>query len=346
MLLKRIVGPLAVALVLLMGLVGVAQAKQFAMSGKWVQRRGVAYIPAQPQQYGVPAISGAVVSVQPAGTMTVPANQFGGTFSVNWPLPQPSLVQMSSHFTNNAPKSTGTMKAGHWTATRAFANFNWCPGFTGNPACASPNQGTGHGLIKYTAGPNQYGGTMQMLSGGGGTISFQISAAGPTIAHNPFGGATGAAPTEGPGGPYANSTLDDVLPAGVVTVGAAFSAYGLITVPGVPVGYGTTATWDIFGFPWTTGVVQVQGTQAGPYTTTTATLTGSKSLTANGAGNITLVAGGLANAQHATTTYMMFDYVQMTLTDPAATPSMSPAGIAVGALLMVLAVGYGLRRRF
>jgi hypothetical protein len=36
----------------------------------------------------------------------------------------------------------------------------------------------------------------------------------------------------------------------------------------------------------------------------------------------------------------------MTLDPPALTPSMSPAGIAAGAGLMVLAVGYALRRRF
>jgi hypothetical protein len=185
---------------------------------------------------------------------------------------------------------------------------------------------------------------MQMLSGGGGTISFVLGATGPTILHNPFGfGVTGA--TEGPGGAYA-TRADDVLSPGPITTGPGYSPGGLITVPGNLVGYGTTASWYIHGFPWTTGTVYVRGTVAGPYTATTATLTGSKSLTPNGAGNITLVAGGVANAQHAATTYMMFDYVQMTLSFPVnPLPSMTPAGVAAGALLMVLAVGYAVRRR-
>jgi hypothetical protein len=276
----------------------------------------------------------------------VPKYQFYVQTSVKWPLPQTSIVQLSSHFTNNAPKSTGTFKAMNWTATRTQANFAWCPPNVG-PACPSPNAGGQHGLIRYTAGPNQYGGTMQMLSGAGGVISFLLSAAGPTVMHNPFGGALGAAPTEAPGGPYANSLLDDVLPAGPVTTGCVFSPYGLITVPGTIVGYGTTATWDQWGMPWTTGQVYVKGTQGGPYTSTTATLTGSKNLNATGAGTITMVAGGIANALHTPTTYMSFDYVTMKLTFPAEPlPSMSPAGIAAGALLMVLAVGFALRRRF
>ena len=98
---------------------------------------------------------------------------------------------------------------------------------------------------------------------------------------------------------------------------------------------------------WTTGKVYVSGTNAGPYTSTFATLTGSKSLNASGAGNITLVAGGIANGLHSGFTYVSFDRIQMKLTFPAnPLPSMSPAGIAAGAGLVVLAVGYALRRRF
>jgi hypothetical protein len=190
---------------------------------------------------------------------------------------------------------------------------------------------------------------MQMVMGQGGTIGFLIGAAGPTIMHNPFGGATGAAPTEGPGGAYANNNgVTDILPGGPITVGAVFSPYGMIQTPGTPNGYyGTTATWHVWGFPWTTGKVYVTGTQAGPYTSTIVTLTGSKSLNATGAGNITLVAGGIANGLHSGFTYVSFDRIQMKLTFPAnPLPSMSPAGFAAGALLVVLAVGYALRRRF
>jgi len=362
----KVVGAVAVALVFLLGLIGTAQAKQFAMSGKWVQRKGVVYIPVAPGSGGIPAISGATASVQPAGTMTIKPDQFKVTAAVAFPLPQPSLVQISSHFTPAGPQYSGVFKAGHWTATRPFKDFAFCPGTpvapgavgaTKNPACAThksegqtapAGSGKAHGLITYTAGTAAFGGTMQMVSNGGGTISFMIGATGPTIMHNPFGGATGAAPTEAPGGSYANTGLSDVLPGGPITVGAILSPYGMVQTPGVPNGYyGTTATWFMWGFPWTTGQVKVKGTNAGPYTSTTATLTGSRSVTANGAGNITLVAGGIANGLHSGFTYMAFDYIQMKLTFPAEPlPSMSRAGVAAGAVLMVLVVGYGLRRRF
>jgi len=361
----KVVGAVAVALVFLLGLISTAEAKQFAMSGKWVQRRSMLYIPFAPGSGGIPAISGATVSVQPAGTVTMAPNQFHVAAVTAFPMPQPSMVQISSHFTADGPKSTGVFKAGHWTATRPFKDFAFCPGTpvpgaavgaTKNPFCAThksegqtapAGSGKAHGLVTYTAGAQAYGGTMQMVSGGGGTISFMIGATGPTIMHNPFGGATGAASTEAPGGSYANTSLSDVLPGGPVTLGAVLSPYGMIQTPGTPNGYyGTTATWFNWGFPWTTGQVKVKGTNAGPYTSTTATLTGSRSLTANGAGNITLVAGGIANGLHSGFTYVSFDYIQMKLTFPAEPlPSMSRAGIAAGAVLMVLAVGYGLRRR-
>lgn len=346
MLIMRRGGPTAasaVALVLLLGLVTAAQARQFAMSGRWVQRRGITYIPLLPGPYGIPAIPGAKASVQTGGTLTVPPDQFGGTWGFATPLPQPSVIQISTQFQNAGPIAAGTFKAGNWTMTRTFANFAWCPGGP-NPACPSPNAGTMGGLVRYTAGPNQYGGTMQMFSGGGGVVSFLSGITGPTVLHDPLGfGIAGA--TEGPGGPYANRA-DDVLSPGPITTGCQFSPHGLITVPGNIVGYGTAASWYIHGFPWTTGQVYVRGTGPGSYGSTTVTLTGSKSLTPNGAGNITLVAGGIANGQHAPTTYMMFDYVQMKLSFPAQPlPSVTPAGVAAGAVLMALAVGYALRRR-
>jgi len=351
---------------LLLGLVSTAEARQFSMSGKWVQRRGIGYIPVRPGSWGIPAISGATVSVQPGGTLTVPANQFGTTVATQFPLPQPTLIQLSTHFTPIGPKSTGVFKAGHWMATRPFKDFAFCPGTpikpavgaAANPNCltpkseaqgAPPGSGKAHGLIRYKAGTNAYGGTMQMISQGGGVISFLIGATGPTVMHNPFGDAPGAAPTEAPGGPYANTSLTDVLPGGPVTSGAVFSPYGLITVPGTVVGYGTTKTWFHWGFPWTTGKVYLSVTYAGSYMSTFVTLTGSDARTPLGAGNITLVAGGIANGLHSgpVLAYMMFDYVQLQLTPIAPqVPSLSPTGVATGAALMVLAVGYVLRRRF
>jgi hypothetical protein len=79
-------------------------------------------------------------------------------------------------------------------------------------------------------------------------------------------------------------------------------------------------------------------------TSTTVTITGTDNRTPLGAGNITLVAGGIGNRITSGRTFVDFDRVKMRMAYP--TPSVSPAGVAAGAVLMVLAVGYALRRRF
>jgi hypothetical protein len=353
MLLNRYIGAAgALVLALVLGWVSTADARQFAMSGNWVQRRGVVYIPIAGGPVGMTA-SNALVTATGAGpaTLTVPPSVFGGVFAIGFPLPQPSIVQITTQFSNAGPKVTGVFKAAGWVGKRPFPNFAYCPGAAANPACtdhqstgqgAASNMGTMHGLVRYTAGPQQYGGTMQMVSGGGGVLSIRIGTN--TVMHNPFGGATGAAPTEAPGGFYANSSLTDALPGGPITTGAVVSAYGMITVPGVQVNTGVNTTIINRGFSWTTGQVYVKGTTGGPVTSTTATVTGSDQRTPLGAGNITLVAGGIGNRVSSGQTFMDFDRVKMKLSHPA--PSMSPAGVAVGAVLMVLAVGYALRRRF
>jgi hypothetical protein len=327
------------------------------MTGKWVQRRGIAYIPQAAGPGGIPAVAGAAVQQQGANpaTLTVPPGVFTVVTGLVFPLPQPSLIQISTAFSNAGPKSSGVFKAGGWVGKRPFANFAYCPGAAANPACvdhrsvgegAAPGQGTNHGLVKYTAGTKQYGGTMQMVSGGGGALSIVIATT-PNllVLHNPFGGATGAAPTEAPGGAYANASLIDVLPGGPITLSPGISGGGLITAPGPQVGTGSATTIINIGFSWTTGMVSVKGTNGGPVTSTTATVTGSDSRTAWGAGNITLVAGGIGNRVGPSgRTFLDFDRVEMTLSPGA--PAISPAGLAAGAGLMLLVFGYFARKRF
>jgi hypothetical protein len=359
MLLKRHFGLMAVgavALTLLLGWVSTAEARQYKMCGNWVQRRGIAYIPFGAASGGMPAVNVAVnVTGSSPATFTVPTSAFGGSWSLTVPLPQPSLIQISTAFTNmHGPKSPGVMKKNHATTARVFPNFAYCPGAAANPNCtthrstgegAPPGQGTNHGLVRYTKGTNGFGGTMQMVSGGGGVLSIVIGATGPTVLHNPFGGATGAAPTEAPGGPYGNISLVDVLPGGPITYAPGISpTYGLITSPGIQVGTGAPTTIINIGFSWTTGTVYVRGTNAGPVTSTTVTIMGTDNRHHTGAGNITLVAGGIGNRITSGRTFVDFDRVHMRMAVP--TPSISPAGIAAGALLMVLASGYALRRRF
>jgi len=55
-------------------------------------------------------------------------------------------------------------------------------------------------------------------------------------------------------------------------------------------------------------------------------------------------AGGLFQRLVQGRTMAYSTWVKMRMVEP--TPSMSPAGVAAGALLIVLAVGYALRRRF
>ena len=75
------------------------------------------------------------------------------------------------------------------------------------------------------------------------------------------------------------------------------------------------------------------------------TLMGSDARTPLGAGNISLVAGGLArrNTLGGDTGYGQFDRVWMTFGPPV--PSLSPAGFAAAGVLVMLAAGFALRRR-
>ena len=107
---------------------------------------------------------------------------------------------------------------------------------------------------------------------------------------------------------------------------------------GTPVGQATTR----YGFPNTTGTVLIQNTS---YSWTFFTLMGSDARTALGAGNISLVAGGVnfRNTLAGQAPYMSFQKVSLTLGAPI--PSLSPAGAAAAAALILLAVGYALHRR-
>ena len=72
---------------------------------------------------------------------------------------------------------------------------------------------------------------------------------------------------------------------------------------------------------------------------------GSDQRTPLGAGNLSLVAGGLSfrHTIPGQTPYASLQKVTLTLGAPI--PSLSPAGLAVAAALVLLAAGYALRRR-
>ena len=75
------------------------------------------------------------------------------------------------------------------------------------------------------------------------------------------------------------------------------------------------------------------------------TVMGSDARTPLAAGNLSLVAGGISfrKTLAGETPYASFQKVSLTLAPP--TPSLSPAGLAAAAALVLLAAGWALRRR-
>ncbi len=366
-------GAAMAALVLVLG-AGLASAGQLRMSGQWLQRRGavniplyiVALGPANPGALGLakPDIPGSGfvnVTVMGSGpaTFTVPPNVFHLNTARAVPLQAAlsnllgagnggNVIQVTTQFSLNGPAASGVFKQ---TATtdRLAPNFAYCPGAANNPSCATPavggNDGTKPGRVRYTAGPNRFGGTMQMLITGGGEVAVSLGGSPLRIRHDEIVGG-GLAP-QGQGGAYAN-TGSDVLQAADITTGATFTANGLIGAPGTVTGMGTPDVDLNTGFPWTTGQVQVL--VPGGVTTmnapTTITVTGSDKRTANGRGTITMVAGGLSHRLTSGLTFGNLDQVTLDIASSQLTPSLSPMGFVALGSMLVLGGGYVLRRRF
>ena len=99
-----------------------------------------------------------------------------------------------------------------------------------------------------------------------------------------------------------------------------------------------------YGFGQTTGTVLAQQT-TGSAGQDFFTVMGSDARSPLGAGNLSLVAGGLSfrNTLVQTTPYASFQKVTLTLGAPI--PSLSPAGLAAAAALVLLAAGWALRKR-
>jgi len=111
------------------------------------------------------------------------------------------------------------------------------------------------------------------------------------------------------------------------------------SVMGRSVGQSTTE----FGFAHTTGSVIVQQT-AGSAGGDFFTVRGSDMRTVLGAGNISMVAGGISfrNTLAGQTPYATFHKVWMSLAPPV--PSLSPAGAIAASALVLLSAGYARRR--
>ena len=372
------------ALVLVLAIAAPASAKKFQMSGTWVMRKGQTFIPLQFASPATPMLhvsTGNFTSASPPSApqliiglggvdanvvagpdpLKVPKHRFVGNHSKVLPLIGTMLVQITTMFVIDAPFNTANLAAG-----AGPGNLTWCPS---NPACVAaglpPGTGGNNGRVIYSedgAGFPQYGGTMQMGLGSGGLVT--VKAIGPgVVGHVKFGGGGPTLRNLAVGGMQAGTNTPATefvkLAAGVITapIGGIPASGMLVTMPGpivgafpkipIPASHGGGSTGQFttnYAFGHTTGDVIVQQT-TGTGGQDFFAVDGSDMRTANGGGNINIVAGGLArrNTLGGDTMYAQWDKIFMTL--GPAVPSMSPAGFAAAGALILLAVGYALRRR-
>jgi hypothetical protein len=392
------------AAVMALAIASPASARKFQMSGSWFVRNGQVFIPLQFAATAmgtgmqmthvsmgnltgayffpngpVPGLGGVTAQGTSPASIMVPMHRFVQDVMAAVPLSGINLIQITTNFGVDAPYNAGTLAAGNGPGS-----FTWCPGdaaCTGvgwpNPLATDPPQGAGrNGRMIYAAGPNQYGGVIQMGLARGGIVSVPFGTGSPMrVGHVKFGGAGNTLRNLAPGGlgsPDNPATEMVYLAAGFVTQPTMFPPMGqLILNPGPKVttmfgltNTGTGATFYLpviavgpmgtqagqftsnYGFAHTTGTVLGQAT-AGTGGQDFFTFPGSNNLTPLGAGNISTIAGGISFRNTVTsptgTPYASLHKISMTLGAPI--PSMSPAGFAAAGALMLLGVGYALRRR-
>jgi hypothetical protein len=306
----------------------------------------------------------------------------------------PQVIQLASQFSLLAPTLSGgtggivpggaaSFQANAWsndpvqTAGRAAgltggingiarlgANFTWCPP-TGNcntTTGGSQTYGLYRAQIKYTAGTNAFGGTMNMMLRDTGVVSIRLAGTSGPVLHQLVGGTSN--PLFGKqlaGGGYAGTRqlqLDD---------GPLHSTYILNTpctslfgAPPSPPGCGIIQTQGNFiaslpgsqnfdfGMPWTTGTVLAQnlpGPNPALDPATTLTAMGTDQRTALGAGRITMVAGATTERKPSGNHFSALEVLNLHFRGTDAPLLSWPAIVALSALMMI-AGGYMARRRF
>jgi hypothetical protein len=178
------------------------------------------------------------------------------------------------------------------------ANFTYC---WGAPGCTIVPGGVRPLIVRYKAGANKFGGTMSYLITSGPNASSLALGFGGKAA---FAGLAGMG-SQVTGRGYAAMLTDNLA------MGPLWNMYmlGMVTKPIVGMQtLITKVTSYLFpylggdnynrGFPWTTGTVLARntGTVAGNPRATTLSAMGGDTVTAMGKRNISLVAGGMANA--------------------------------------------------
>jgi hypothetical protein len=313
------------------------------------------------------------------------------------PIPAaPLVVDLFTTFRRGMPVVTAVTSMGSVPGQSAMlamgpkasrpANFTFCP----NPgpilatnatalSCATPvptpvGTGTQPGLVRYKAGPNQFGGVMNTVVQGGGYLHV-IPATGVVTVNDPRAGHTGetlmlaakrplGGTQPGPwGGPRQKQNIVDEDPAPLFAH-VAETAFGVITPmedigamdldPGTGTNFAPTSmnNWGVtalgqlsknWGFPVTTGTVTVSfdpASVSGP--PDIIVIRGSDMRTQQGKGTLTLVSGGMTNSIVQAASNQNFSqgaHIAMILPEPQAL-----AG-AAGGLLSLLGAHFAVRRR-
>jgi hypothetical protein len=266
-----------------------------------------------------------------------PVLQFATSFRVTGPRPVRARPPAGTMNNDMNTAAFHVFKAGAWmTQTgRVGSKFSWCPpGFAAN--CTRASLGTHGAVVKYRGGGNAFGGTMALVASSGANTSNVAIGAG--------GGAVGFAlikgiASEATGRGYADYVLEMWSP------GPLWGKYKVGTVTRPIVGKQKLITMVTnllrkstvtgreyrWGFPWTTRTVLVRetATHFGNPFILTISAKGHDQVTAMGARNISLVAGGVTYTRFATGNYDSVAIAQMTLPEPGPVPQLVAGMIAL-----------------
>ncbi len=233
----------------------------------------------------------------------------------------PSVAQFIDTFTSS--------HAGFGLAGGAGpGSFAFCPpvGNPANPVCTNPAQATAgfNGLIEYTAGPNQFGGTMELIRKQQGSVSRRIATGPSQFSHTPRTLTT----TWPPGGPMSASRFIPAQ-AGVITQSPVLGPSGSIQTPGIYVGPGPTPPSGFeTGQPLTTGQIVLKDSRPSPFTFT---LSGYDNRNASGVGTIQLVGGSYIQRPSGSPSNSFPRQTTLTLTLPEPAGAL---GLGAGALIL------------
>jgi hypothetical protein len=249
----------------------------------------------------VPRILQLATSIQFTGPQAVPFQPVNPTMGLPTTAQTGGPPATATSFTNLA--NFRQFRAGAWTSQtgRAGASFTWC---AGNPGCTTVGQATalgGPGIVKYTAGGNQFGGTMGLvLTTGPNTSSLAITGVVPVLTGEVGLNVLGGMGSRAAGRGYAAYQTTQLQMGPIYAMYTLTSGVNMLIgmVSGGQLGSlpaGTNRNW---GFAFTTGTVLVRetGTAQGNPLNFTLTVMGSDTVTSGGNRNLQLVAGHMAKS--------------------------------------------------